>query len=148
MSRRWRALATLTALVAVGGGGLWGGMWLGERASQPETQVLSLERPSTVAPREAGVRSAAGFSGFEAGALGGAVSRSGTTSASGDGQLIIESASARAEVQYSNTSRFFAIGAASRAPQAGDVVIVRLNADGAAEAVLLVPGDIREGDVR
>jgi len=148
MSRRWRALATLTALVAVGGIGFWGGMSLGERASQPETRVLSLDRPSTVAPREAGVRSAAGFSGFEAGALGGAVSRSGAASASGDGQLVVESASARAEVQYSNASRFFAIGAASRAPQAGDIVVVRVSADGAAEAVLLVPGDIREGDAR
>jgi hypothetical protein len=148
MSRRWRALVTLTALVVVGGAGLWGGMWLGERASQPEMRVLSLDRPSTVAPREAGVRSAAGFSGFEAGALGGAVSRSGTASPSGDGQLVIESASARAEVQYANASRFFAIDAASRAPQSGDVVVVRLTADGVAEAVLLVPGDIREGDAR
>lgn len=148
MTSRWRTALSLVALVAFAAGGFWLGARLGEQASEPGMQVLSLDRPSTIPPREAGLRSPAGFSGFEDGALPGLVARAGTVTASDDSTLVVESGSARTEVRYTSPTRFLTLLDAGRALQAGDVVVIRTAADGSAEAVLVVPGDIREGDAR
>ncbi|MQC17341.1 MAG: hypothetical protein DWG82_03790 [Chloroflexi bacterium] len=141
-------LLNLTAIAGIAMAGLLLGVRLGDQASQPGEQVLTLERPSTVAPREAGLRSLAGFSGFEDGALGGLVARAGAAQAVDGNLLVVESASARTEIRYTSPTRFFVIAGAQGGPQAGDVVVARLAPDGSAEALLIVPGDIREGDAR
>jgi hypothetical protein len=150
VSPRRRLMAALSAivLVAAAAGGFLLGVALGERASQPGTQVLTVDRPASVAPRDVALRSAGGFTGFEAGALGGEVTREGVATGVTAEGLTLASGAAVMQVRYVDTTRFYHLVDADRPLAPGDVVVVRLGRDGVAEAVLRVPADLREGDSR
>jgi hypothetical protein len=97
------------------------------------------------------LRSSAGFTGFEEGALGGAVTRSGVAEGGEGGEegvLAVQTESARMQVRLSSPDRLYRIVPAEAPLAAGDVVVVRVDEDGVAEAVLRVPADLREGDSR
>lgn len=148
MSSGARSGLVVGAVLLLAVGGFFAGMQLGERASEPGSHTLTLDRPSATERRDAALRSSAGFTGFEEGALGGAVTRSGVAESGEDGVFAVQTESARMQVRTSSPARLFRIMAA-RAPLApGDVVVVRVDEDGVAEAVLRVPADLREGDSR
>lgn len=148
MSSSARSGLVVAAVLLIAVGGFVAGMQLGQRASEPGSQTLTLDRPSATEPRDVALRSSAGFIGFEEGALGGAVTRSGVTEAGEDGNLAVQTESARMQVSISSPARLYRIVAAQSPLAPGDVVVVRLDEDGLAEAVLRVPEDLREGDSR
>jgi len=143
-----RSGLVVVAVLLIAVGGFFAGMQLGERASEPGTQTLTLDRPSATDPRDVALRSLAGFTGFEEGALGGAVTRSGVAESGEDGVLAVQTESARMQVRTSSPARLFRIVSAEAPLARGDVVVVRVDEDGVAEAVLRVPVDLREGDSR
>ncbi len=148
MSSAARSGLIAAVMLAVAVGGFLAGVKLADRASQPGTETLTLERPSAAAPRDVALRSPAGFTGFEEGSLGGEVTRSGETVAAEDASFAVVGGGARLDVRLSAPARLFRIVPGSEPLAAGDVVVIRLAADGAAEAVLRVPSDLREGDSR
>jgi len=148
MSSRAKSGLLIVAAFAIAVGGFLAGTSLGERASEPGTQTLTLDRPSASAPRDIALYSAAGFSGFEEGALGGLVTRSGAAEVGADGTVIVKSGSATLQVRTLSPARLFSIVPATASLAAGDIVVIRLAEDGAAEAILRVPADLREGDSR
>jgi hypothetical protein len=150
MSSRARSGIFLLALLAVAVGGFAAGARLGERASEPGAQTLSVARPSAAILRDVALRSPAGFTGFEEGALGGVVSRSGlvASSADADGAFTVATGSATLEVRTLSPARLFRIVTLDRPLTAGDIVVVRTAEDGTAAAILRIPPDLREGDSR
>lgn len=148
MNSRVRTLIAAGIGLVIVAGGFFAGSALGERASRPGTQTLTLERPAAAAPRDVALRSGAGFTGFEDGALGGAVTRSGTIAEGEDGAFAVETGSARLDVRATSPARLYRIAAGGGGVEAGDIVVVRVGEDGVAEAILRVPPDLREGDSR
>ncbi|MGE3962290.1 MAG: hypothetical protein AB7F65_11480 [Dehalococcoidia bacterium] len=148
MSSRARSGVLLVAILGVAAAGFLLGLRLGERASEPGTRTLTLDRPAAAQPRDVALRSPAGFTGFEDGALGGRVTRSGLTEDLEDGVFAVRTGSARMQVRTLEPARLFEIVPAGAPLAPGDVVVVRLGEDGAIEAVLRVPVDLREGDSR
>ncbi len=148
MSSRARSGIFLVALLVVAVGGFVVGSRLGERASEPGTQTLAVDRPSAAAPRDVALRSPAGFTGFEAGALGGLVTRSGTAAPDEDGVFTVTTDSATLRVRTTSPARLFRIVPLDGALSTGDIVVVRTDEDGVAEAILRIPPDLREGDSR
>ncbi|MCK9495080.1 MAG: hypothetical protein M0R75_06235 [Dehalococcoidia bacterium] len=148
MSSGVRSGLVALAILALGIGGFVGGMRLGERASEPGTDTLTLDQPSAAAPRDVALRSPAGFTGFEDGALGGVVTRNGVVTAGEDGAFAVQTGSATLQLRTTSPARMYRIAPVDGSLAAGDVVVVRLDEDGAAEAVLRVPADLREGDSR
>ena len=148
MTMRFSTLLSAFGFVAIVLMGLVAGMQLGQLASTPDEQVLALDRPSTVADRDVALRSVAGFSGFEAGALRGEVTRTGAITAPTANTLIVDSGIATAEFRFTSPTRLYRIQPTSVPLRPGDVVVIRLSAEGMGEASLRVPGDLREGDSR
>jgi len=148
MSSRARSGLLVVTILVIAVGGFFAGTRLGERASQAGTQTLTLDRPSASAPRDVALQSAAGFSGFEEGALGGLVMRSGTAEIGEEGTVVVQSGPARLQVRTLSPARLFRIVAADSPLAPGDVVVVRVDEDGVADGVLRVPADLREGDSR
>lgn len=148
MSSSARSGLVVVAVLLLAVGGFFTGMQFGERSSAPGTQALTLDRPSATEPRDVALRSSAGFTGFEEGALGGAVTRSGVAETGEDGVFAVQTESARMQVRTSSPARLYRIVPAEAPLAPGDVVVVRVDEDGAAEAVLRVPADLREGDSR
>lgn len=150
MSSSVRSGLVVTVVLLLAAGGFYLGVRLGERASEPGTTALTLDSPSAAAPRDVALRSGAGFTGFEAGALGGVVTRSGVaeTDDTEGGTFAVQTATARLEVRTSAPARLYRIVPAEDALAPGDVVVIRVAEDGTAEAVLRVPADLREGDSR
>ena len=150
MSSRARSGIFLVALLIVAVGGFMSGTRLGERASEPGTQALHLDRPSAAAPRDVALRSPAGFTGFEEGALGGLVTRSGLAELEPDAEGIFTVAtdSATLRVRTLSPARLFRIVTLDGPLATGDIVVVRTAGDGVAEAILRIPPDLREGDSR
>ncbi|MCB9484015.1 MAG: hypothetical protein H6675_08400 [Dehalococcoidia bacterium] len=148
MSSAARSGLFAVALLAVAVGGFFAGSKLADRASEPGTRTLTLDRPSAAAPRDVALRSAGGFTGFEEGALGGQVTRSGATADVEDAAFAVEGGGARLQLRVTSPARLYRIAPASTPLAIGDVVVIRVDADGAAEAVLRVPADLREGDSR
>jgi hypothetical protein len=149
-----RVPSRVTSILAILGllfaavGGVVGGMRLGEAASEPGSQTLTVADPRSATPRDDLLRSPAGFTGFEDGALGGVVTRSGTTTAFEDGRFSVVTGSAVMDVRISATTRLYRLVEAPGPLATGDVVVVSLDATGAPIAVLTVPADLREGDSR
>lgn len=148
MSSGARSGLFAVALLLIATGGFFAGVQLGERASEPGTQTLTLDRPADATPRDVGLRSPAGFTGFESGALGGQVTREGVVAGVADGAFDVETGSARMRVSTTSPQRLYHIVAVEAPLSPGDVVVIRLDENGAAEAVLRVPADLREGDSR
>ena len=148
MSSGARSGLVVVAVLLLTVGGFFAGVQLGESASEPGTRTLTLDRPSATEPRDVALRSSAGFTGFEEGALGGAVTRSGVADGGEEGVLAVQTESARMQVRLSSPARLYRIVTAEAPLAAGDVVVVRVDEDGVAEAVLRVPADLREGDSR
>ena len=148
MSSRAKSGVMIVAAFAIAVGGFVVGTRLGERTSEASTQTLTLDRPSASTPRDVALYSAAGFSGFEEGALGGLVMRSGAAEVGNDGTVIVQSGSATLQVRTLSSARLFSIVPADVGLAAGDIVVIRLTEDGATEAILRVPPDLREGDSR
>ncbi|MDA0815473.1 MAG: hypothetical protein O2924_02730 [Chloroflexi bacterium] len=148
MSVRFATPLSAFGLVAIVAVGLVVGMQLGELTSAANEQTLALDRPSTVAARDVGLRSSAGFNGFETGALRGDVTRTGAITTPSADTIIVDSGAATAEFRFTSPTRLYRIQPSSSPLRPGDVVVIRLNADGAGEASLRVPGDLREGDSR
>jgi len=145
---RVTSILAIVGLVLAGVVGVLGGMRLGEAASEPGLQTLTVADPRSTAPRDDAPRSPAGFTGFEDGALGGVVTRTGTTTAFEDGRFSVMTGSAVMDVRVSATTRLYRLVEADSPLAAGDVVVVSLDASGAPTAVLRVPADLREGDSR
>lgn len=149
-----RVPARVTSMLAVLGlllaavGGTFGGMRLGETASQPGSQTLTVADPRSAPRHDDMLRSPAGFTGFEDGALGGVVTRSGVTTAFEDGRFSVVSGSAVMEVRISAPTRLYRLVEAPTPLATGDVIVVNLDATGAPTAVLSIPADLREGDSR
>lgn len=135
-------------LLLAGAAGLAGGMRLGERASEPGSHTVTLTDPRSAPARSGALVSPAGFTGFEDGALGGIVTRTGTTTAMEDGQFGVLTGSAAMDVRVTRSTRLYRLVEADGAVSMGDVVVVRLDSTGAPVAVLRVPADLREGDSR
>lgn len=146
-SRVTSALAILGLLIA-GAVGVAGGMRLGEAAGEPGVRTLAVADPRSAAPRDDALHSPAGFTGFEDGALGGVVTRTGTTTAFEDGRFSVLSGSAVMDVRISATTRLYRLAEADDPLVEGDVVVVSVDAAGVPVAVLRVPDDLREGDSR
>ncbi len=148
MSSGAKSGVLIVAVFVIAIGGFFAGTRLGERASEPGTQTLTLDRPSASTPRDVALHSTAGFSGFEEGALGGLVTRSGSAEVGEEGTVIVRSGDATLQVRTLSPARLFNIASADAGITPGDIVVVRIAEDGAAEAILRVPADLREGDSR
>ncbi|MQC17951.1 MAG: hypothetical protein DWG80_02615 [Chloroflexi bacterium] len=150
MSSRARSGIFLVVLLVVAVGGFVSGTRLGERASEPGTETLEVDRPSAAVPRDVALRSPAGFTGFEEGALGGLVTRSGLAELEPDAEGIftVVTDSATLRVRTLSPARLYRIVALEGPLAAGDIVVVRTAEDGTAEAILRIPPDLREGDSR
>lgn len=150
MSGRVRALALAVVLVAALGGGVLSGIALGEHASRPGTQLLALDDPRAI---ESGVsaplRSAAGFTGFEGRpALGGVVVRVGVVGDVQERSLAVVDGGGTLTISLTQPQRIYRLARATQPLAAGDVVLVRLDEEGAPVAALRVPADLYEGDSR
>ncbi len=150
MSARLRGWLSAVGLVAALAGGAVAGSALGERASRPATDALTLASPAAAGSGVASpLRSAAGFTGFEGRpALGGAVVRVGAVEDVQERSLAVVEGAGTFEVSLSQPLRLFRIVEASRPLQAGDIVLLRVASDGTPEAALRVPADLYEGDSR
>lgn len=154
MSSGARSGVVIVAVLLITVGGFVAGTQLGGRASEPGSQTLTLDRPSATEPRDVGLRSLGGFTGFEEGALSGAVTRTGVAESGEDGgngpdgTFTVHTETAQMQVRTSSPARLYRIATAESPLAPGDVVVVRVDGDGVAEAVLRVPADLREGDSR
>lgn len=150
MSGRVRALALASVLVAALGGGVLSGIALGERASRPGTQLLALDDPrGTEAGVSAPLRSAAGFTGFEGRpALDGVVVRVGAVGDVEARSLAVVDGGGTLSISLTEPLRLYRLAPATQPLVAGDVVLLRLDADGTPVAALRVPADLHEGDSR
>lgn len=145
---RVATFGAIAGLVLAAAGGVLGGMRIAERANEPGVQTVPVTAPRSAGASDLALRSAAGFTGFEEHALGGRVTRTGTTSASADGVFEVQSGPSAMTIQTSSPVRLFRIEGASQPLAPGDVVVVRLDEAGNPLAVLRLPGDLREGDAR
>ncbi|MDP2327332.1 MAG: hypothetical protein Q8M79_04520, partial [Dehalococcoidia bacterium] len=150
MSGRVRALALVAVLVAALGGGVLSGIALGERASRPGAQLLTLDDPrGTEAGVSTPLRSTAGFTGFEGRpALGGVVARVGAVGDVEARSLAVVDGGGTLAISLTEPLRLYRLGPATQPLAAGDIVLLRLDADGAPVAALRVPADLYEGDSR
>jgi hypothetical protein len=150
MSGRVRALALAAVLIAALGGGVLSGIALGERASRPGTQLLALDDPrGTEAGVSAPLRSAAGFTAFEGRpALGGVVVRVGAVGEVEERSLAVVDGGGTLTISLTEPLRLYRLAPATQPLVAGDIVLLRLDADGAPVAALRVPADLHEGDSR
>ncbi len=128
MSAPIRTFFNALGFVAIVAIGLVVGMQLGESTSAADDRILTLDRPSTVASRDVGLRSIAGFSGFEAGALRGEVTRTGAIAAPSADMIVVDSGAATAEFRFTSPTRLYRIQPADSPLRPGDVVIIRLDA--------------------
>ncbi|GMU39492.1 MAG: hypothetical protein AMXMBFR23_03580 [Chloroflexota bacterium] len=150
MSARLRGWLTAVGLLAALAGGGLAGSALGERASRPGTETLTLASADAAGTGVATpLRSAAGFTGFEGRpALGGAVVRVGAVEHVQERALTVVEGAGTFEVSLTQPLRLFRIVEASRPLQAGDIVLLRVASDGTPQAALRVPADLYEGDSR
>lgn len=150
MSARLRGWLTALGLAASLAAGVVTGSALGQRASQPGTEALTLAAPSSAGAGVASpLRSSAGFTGFEGRpALGGTVVRVGAVEDVQERSLAVVEGAATFEVSLSQPLRLFRIVEASRPLQAGDIVLLQVAPDGTPQAALRVPADLYEGDSR
>ena len=138
---RLLTVMTLLGALAALGGGVALGVTLGERASRPGHDELVLADPAlATGVAVPALRSTGGFSGFDGpGSLPGTATRAGTVGAARDGAFEITSEGATLSVRTTSTVRLFRLRKATTELRAGDSVIVRARADGAAAGVLRVP---------
>ena len=152
MSLPARLTTFLFVLGALGslGGGVALGMTLGERASRPGHDELVIANPALATTgAEPALRSPAGFTGFDGtGSLGGTAVRTGTVAAAANGTFDVNSGGSTLGVRTASTGRLFRLRRAGTPLAAGDAIAVRVQADGAATAVLRVPRDLNEGAAR
>lgn len=137
----WAAIAGLLIAAACG---VLGGLVLAERASTPATQTLALPDPRDAEDTREPFRSSGGFTGFEGLALAGPVERSGEIASVEGGSFEVVSGEAVLAVEITSPDRLYRIQTATRPLSVGDVVVIRLDDAEAPQAVLRVPGDLRE----
>lgn len=142
------AAAAIAVLAAAALGGIAAGRWAGAQASEPRTELAVIPDPAARAGEAAaGWTSRGGFTGFGGlPALPGGVLRAGRVAEAAPGRIVVGSAGGSTEIAFADAARLFEI-APARPIAAGDVVVVRI-ADGAAEAVLIVPPDLEQGSGR
>ncbi len=148
MGSRLVTLGAIAGLVVAALGGVVGGMRLAERVNEPGTSVATVAHPASAPRAEIALRSPAGFTGFEAGALGGSVTRTGAIAAGEGAAFDVRSGASAMTVRATSTVRLYRIQDTDRPLAPGDVVVVRLDEAGSATAVLRIPPDLREGDSR
>ena len=131
--------------LVMGLAGLFGGRWLGERVSEPDTNLVLVESPTLFSKDNADSwNSEGGFNGFGGlPALPGDVLRATKVVDSEPGRLILESEGSTLAVTFSKPIRLFEIVSASLIGP-GDVVVVRL-IENVPQAVLVVPPDLEQG---
>lgn len=147
-SRIETVVVVAVVLLAGAGGGLLG-MRLGDAASAPNIERVTVAAPEALAgPPQDAARSAGGFTGFGGPpAIRGEVQRSGTVQSAGPGALVIGSAESSVTVRYTSSERLFRIAPAGTPPRAGDLVQVRVEGDHAA-AILRLPPGLEQGGNR
>ncbi len=146
---RIEAVAIAAAVLLAGAGGGLLGMRLGDAASAPDVERITIAAPEALAgPPQDAARSAGGFTGFGGPpAIRGEVQRSGTVQSAEPGALVIGSAESGVTVRYTSPERLFRIAPASAPLRAGDLVQVRVE-DGRAAAVLRLPPGLEQGGNR
>ena len=147
---RLRTLLTIAAAVAALGGGIALGVTLGERAGRAGHDELVIADPAlATGVTVPTLRSAGGFTGFDGpGSLAGTATRAGTVGGARGGAFDVTSEGASLGIRTTSTARLYRIRKASTSLSAGDAVIVRTQADGAAVGVLRVPRDLGEAAPR
>ena len=149
LSSRVRTLLALAAaLVAFVGGGATG-IGIADRTNAPHQRDVVIPAPAGASGGIQALRSAGGFTGFDApAALSGGVARTGTMSATQNGAFEVSSAGSTLAARTTSGARLFGIERASSAPARGDAVLVRLDGSGGTTGVLRLPGDLHEGENR
>jgi len=146
---RVRAVAMALAVVLAGAGGGLFGVRLGDAASAPGVERVSVVAPDSVAgaPADA-ARSRGGFTGFGGPpALRGEVQRSAPVMSVDAGTLVVGSGDSSVTVRYSAPGRLFRIVPAGAPLQPGDLVQVRAQG-GRMLGVLRLPPGLEEGGNR
>lgn len=135
------AIWTVAVVLAGAGGGLLG-MRLGDAASAPRVERVTVVAPDLFAgPPADAARSAGGFTGFGGPpAIRGEVQRSGAVQRTESGALVIGSADSSVTVRYTSPERLFRIVPAGAPVRAGDLVQVRVEGDRAMSILRLPPG--------
>ena len=158
MTLRTRIVTVMAVLglLGLGAAGVFAGIVLGDRASEPGSTTLTLVDPAfQQLLAEDAVRSDGGFTGFGGlPALNGRVLRFGTVEAVAldppspagtiGGSLTVAADGALAIVRFVRIERFFAIEPASQPLQPGDLVQLRVEGDQAV-STLLLPPDLEAG---
>lgn len=146
---RLQAAAVAVAVVLVGAGGGLLGLQLGDAASAPDVERVSVLAPDAVAGPPADVaRSPGGFTGFGGPpALRGEVQRSAPVLSEEAGALVVGTAESSVTVRFSSPARRFRIVPAGVPLRPGDLVQVRVQ-DGRAVGVLRLPPGLEEGGNR
>lgn len=146
---RVEAVAILAAVLLAGAGGALMGVRLGDAASAPDVERITLAAPETLAgPPPDAARSPGGFTGFGGPpAIRGEVQRGGVVQSVEPGTLVIGSAESSVTVRYTSPQRLFRIVPAGAPLRAGDLVQVRVE-DGRAVAVLRLPPGLEQGGNR
>jgi len=142
------ALAIVGVLLAPVGGAA-AGIAAARAASAPSQREVVIVDPATATGGIEGLRSTAGFTGFDGpAALGGRVVRTGTMSETRDGRFEVTADGATLAARTTSTARLFRIERASTPLSPGEAVQLRLDASGALLGVLRVPADLHEGQNR
>lgn len=134
------ALGLLVAAVA----GVFAGLALAERANTQHVETMTLAAPSSAEPRDVALRSAGGFTGFEAGALPGDVTRVGEMTEQSEGRYAVSDGQATLHVALTSAERLYTIQTATRGLEAGDVVVLQVGDDRTAEGALRIVAELPE----
>ena len=147
---RLEAVAIAAAVLLAGAGGGFLGMRLGDAASAPDVERVTVVSPEALAgPPADVVRSAGGFTGLGGPpAIRGEVQRSGTVQSAESGVLVIGSAESSVTVRYTSPERLFRIVTASAPLRVGDLVQVRVEGDRALGVLRLPPAGLEQGGNR
>ncbi len=134
---------SVIGVVAAAIAGAAAGVALGERASEPGTQTLTVLDPTLALDEGPNLTSPGGFTGFEgAPALTGRVFRTGAFEALDGDTAYIASSSGALDLQIDSTARLLRLGPLAGALQPGDTVLIRYE-DDEPVAILRVPSDLR-----
>lgn len=140
-------IAGVVLFAAAGGGFL--GMRLGDVASEPDVERVTVVAPEVLAgPPDDVARSPGGFTGFGGPpAVRGEVQRSGLVQRADAGTLVVGDAESGVTVRYTSPERLFRIVRAGAPLRPGDLVQVR-SEDGRAIAILRLPPGLEQGGNR